>query len=179
MTKKLTQIEDTAAAAKRNKLTAEELDALHIDELRNILPYEHIVFAEEYIISLNKSQAYKISRGIDPNEKVGNNIKKQAYDLLKKSLPLQIYIRKLMDMKSEERIAKQDEVLEFLSDVMRNNYSKLGYDRNLYVKDRITAAELLGKRYALFTDKIQGNIQLEALQIEIIDAEPVSDVNED
>lgn len=48
------------------------------------------------------------------------------------------------------RIADAEEILEFLSDTMRNNETER--------KDRIKAAELLGKRYVLFTDKVEASV---------------------
>lgn len=46
----------------------------------------------------------------------------------------------------KERIATAEEILEFLSDTVR--------DDEVGRKDRLKAAELLGKRYALFTDNV-------------------------
>ncbi|MEK5167124.1 terminase small subunit [Paenibacillus sp. FSL R5-0527] len=74
------------------------------------------------------------------------------------------YIDALIAEKDGERIAKQDEVLEFLTDVMRGQIKEqfplgLGMGEQTLVKkeldgkDRIKAAELLGKRYAMWTDK--------------------------
>lgn len=71
--------------------------------------------------------------------------------------------------KDNERIASQDEVLRFLTAIMRNEETEevvvvenIGdftseakkIDKKLSAKDRVRAAELLGKRYCLFTDKI-------------------------
>ncbi|MGG1639881.1 terminase small subunit [Paenibacillus sp. NRS-1782] len=79
-------------------------------------------------------------------------------------------LRSLIDekiaAKDGERIAKQDEILEFLSEVMRGKVKEeypLGMgmgeqslvEKELDGKDRIKAAELLGKRYAMWTDKQQ------------------------
>ncbi|PPQ49112.1 terminase small subunit [Paenibacillus peoriae] len=79
-------------------------------------------------------------------------------------------LRSLIDekiaAKDGERIAKQDEILEFLSEVMRGKVKEeypLGMGmgeqslvkKELDGKDRIKAAELLGKRYAMWTDKQQ------------------------
>ena len=149
---------------------------LTLEQLMNLMPYRHICFADEYIISLNKAQSFRISHGQPDmssyySRSCGNDLFKDEF--------VRAYIEKRMAAKDEERIARQDEVLEFLTDVMRNNYKKLGYSKDLYIKDRIQAAELVGKRYALFTDKIQGQLQIEPMQIEIIDAIPVSDDNED
>ncbi|WP_042165541.1 terminase small subunit [Paenibacillus gorillae] len=74
------------------------------------------------------------------------------------------YIDALIAKKDEARIAKQDEVLEFLTDVMRGKVTEkiplgLGMGEQALVKnelegkDRIKAAELLGKRYGTWVDK--------------------------
>lgn len=75
------------------------------------------------------------------------------------------YIATIMAEKDNERIASHDEVLQFLTDVMRGSvteqiplldgdgYQKLANLDAAQPKDRIKAAELLGKRYAMWTDK--------------------------
>lgn len=91
------------------------------------------------------------------------------------------YIREHIDsriaVKDAERIAKQDEILEFLTSVMRGKVEEkiplgLGMgeqqlvNKELDGKDRIKAAELLGKRYAMWTD----NKQIDAtVGVQIID----------
>lgn len=50
----------------------------------------------------------------------------------------------------KERIATAEEILEFLSDTMRDNETER--------KDRLKAAELLGKRYVLFTDRLEASV---------------------
>lgn len=60
------------------------------------------------------------------------------------------YIKERMKELENERIATADEVLRYLTGVMR--------DITLEAKDRTKAAELLGKRHALFTEKIDGRI---------------------
>lgn len=62
------------------------------------------------------------------------------------------FIKYKLDEKDNERIASQNEVLEFLTRVVRNEEKdSFGLDASL--QDRIKCAELLGKRYKLFTDK--------------------------
>ena len=62
------------------------------------------------------------------------------------------FIKEKMSQKQSERIASQDEVLEYLTRVMRGQEKDaFGLDPSL--QDRTKCAELLGKRYALFTDK--------------------------
>ncbi|WP_426578896.1 terminase small subunit (plasmid) [Bacillus altitudinis] len=76
------------------------------------------------------------------------------------------YIKERLNEKDAERIASQDEILEFLTAVMRGEKTEqipvgLGEgaqqleDKDPYLKDRVKAAELLGKRHAMWTDKQQ------------------------
>jgi phage terminase small subunit len=62
------------------------------------------------------------------------------------------YIKIKLEAKDNERIASQDEVLEYLTRVMRNE-EKDAFGLDASLQDRTKCAELLGKRYALFTDK--------------------------
>lgn len=79
----------------------------------------------------------------------GNNLNTIGAQNLSK---LSKFIEYKMSKKDNERIASQDEVLEFLTRVVRNEEKdSFGLDASL--QDRIKCAELLGKRYKLFTDK--------------------------
>ena len=79
---------------------------------------------------------------------------------------------KLKEMQSN-RIAKAEEVLEYLTKVIRNEEKEevvvtvnVGdfqtevrkVKKELSAKDKIKAAELLGKRYRLFTEKIEADV---------------------
>jgi phage terminase small subunit len=78
---------------------------------------------------------------------------------------LKEYIAERMAEKDNERIASQNEILQFLTSVMRgevrdqiplldgDGMQRLADLDETQPKDRIKAAELLGKRYALWTDK--------------------------
>lgn len=59
---------------------------------------------------------------------------------------------RLKDMESQ-RIASAKEVLELLTAVMRNDPDMINSEVPFSTKERMSAAELLGKRYNLFTDK--------------------------
>ena len=61
-------------------------------------------------------------------------------------LDIQKYLAEHAKKAHRERIATAEEILEFLSDTVR--------DGEVGRKDRLKAAELLGKRYALFTDNV-------------------------
>ena len=62
------------------------------------------------------------------------------------------YIKIKLTEKDNERIASQNEVLEYLTRVMRNE-EKDAFGLDASLQERTKCAELLGKRYALFTDK--------------------------
>lgn len=64
------------------------------------------------------------------------------------------YIEERINQIEDDRIAKGDEVLQYLSGVMRGEVKdQFGLDASL--QDRTKAAELLGKRYGLFKDKVE------------------------
>jgi phage terminase small subunit len=74
------------------------------------------------------------------------------------------YIESKVGKKDEEQIAKQDEILSYLSSIMRGEQSEqvlqgvgkgaqVITDMEVNAKDRIKAAELLGKRYGLWVDR--------------------------
>ena len=97
-----------------------------------------------------------------------NYSKAQSHKLLE-NVGIKTYIEeKLMEMQST-RIADATEVLELLTSAVRGEIKEEvvvvegsgdGFseakilDKQIGAKDRIKAAELLGKRYMLFTDKI-------------------------
>jgi len=81
------------------------------------------------------------------------------------------YIDKRLKQLEDERIAKADEVLQYLTAVMRgeekekfiifnDDGEKVEVEAPAKIKERTKAAELLGKRYTLFADKldIEGTI---------------------
>lgn len=64
------------------------------------------------------------------------------------------YIEERVKQMDDERIAKPEEVLKYLTSVMRGQEKdQFGLDASL--QDRTKAAELLGKRYRLFTEKLE------------------------
>lgn len=121
-----------------------DIDEVNIEDLK--LNQKQKIFCEEYIIDLNATQS-AIRAGY--SEKTSYSIGQR---LLKK-VEIQIYIEKLMKEKEDKRIAKQDEVLEFLTKVMRGEEKDaFGLDANL--QDRTKCAELLGKRYGTFKEQV-------------------------
>lgn len=62
------------------------------------------------------------------------------------------FIKVKLEEKENQRIASQDEVLQYLTKVMRGEEKdQFGLDASL--QDRTKCAELLGKRYGTFVDK--------------------------
>src|SRR5690606_2352301 len=80
-------------------------------------------------------------------------------------LNLRKYIDERMGQKQKERIASQDEVLQFLTSVMRGEVTEQVpivfeqdfemVDKSPTIRDRTKAAELLGKRYLLWKENVQ------------------------
>lgn len=116
-------------------------------------------FCDEYLIDLNATQA-AIRAGYS---------KKSAKQVANENLTkpyLKKYIEERMKEKEDSLIAKQDEVLKYLTSVMRGESSSSVLalcgdgmqeviDKPPDEKERMKAAELLGKRYRLFTDKVE------------------------
>lgn len=106
---------------------------------------KELIFAEEWLKTTNATQS-AIKAGYS---------ERTAYSagsrLLKKVDVKQYIDERLAEMK-ENSIADTDEVMQFLSSTMRGDIpDQFGLDPAL--NDRIKAAELLGKRYKMFTDK--------------------------
>lgn len=78
---------------------------------------------------------------------------------LLKHVEVQNYIKERMASKEKSRIADQDEILDFLTKVMRGEVlDQMGFETS--VRDRKDAAIQLGKRHAMWVDKLQhsGNV---------------------
>ena len=106
---------------------------------------KELVFAEEWLKTTNATQsAIKAGYSARTAYSAGNR-------LLKKVDVRQYIDERLAEMK-ESIIADTNEVMQFLSSTMRGDIpDQFGLDPAL--NDRIKAAELLGKRYKMFTDK--------------------------
>lgn len=114
-------------------------------------------FAKEYIIDLNATQA-AIRAGYA--EKTARS---QGQRLLT-HVDVQGFIQEQMQAKDKETIAKQDEVLELLTAVLRGTESgatlrgvgkgaqMIEYNMPPTVNERMKAAELLGKRYGIWQE---------------------------
>ena len=112
-------------------------------------------FADIYIETGNATQSY-----IDAGYKATTRevAEANARKLLGKH-STQNYIENKMNALQKATIASQDEVLEYLTRVMRGE-EKDQFDLDASLQDRTKCAELLGKRYGTFKEKVDvtGNI---------------------
>lgn len=133
-------------------------------------------FADEYLIDLNATRAYKTAY---PNIK-SSEVAKAAGSRLLANVNLKEYINQQIKIISDGKVAKAQEVMEYLTSVLRGeSQSEIvvvegcgdGCSEARRInklpdeKERLKAAELLGKRYGMFTDKLQ--IEDSSLTIEI------------
>lgn len=121
-------------------------------------------FCDEYLVDLNATQA-AIRAGY--SAKTANE---QAARLLAK-VSIKEFIDARMAEKTSELIASQDEVLKYLTRVMRGESqssvlartelgSEVPIDKAPDEKERLKAAELLGKRYGLFTERVESDVDM-------------------
>jgi len=122
------------------------------------------LFCDEYLIDLNATQA-AIRAGYSKRtaRQIGTeNLSKPA---------ISEYIEKRMAEKKDKLIAKQDEVLEYFTSVMRGESrssvlarDETGADRVIEKppdeKEKLKAGEQLGKYYALFTEKVEQDLDM-------------------
>ncbi len=88
------------------------------------------------------------------------------------------YIDERMQEIEDNRIAKGDEVLKYLTGVMRGEVKdQFGLDPSL--QDRTKAAELLGKRYRLFTEKVETSTVSMVRIVDDIDEEDEEENDDD
>lgn len=115
--------------------------------MKNKLTPKQKKFADYYIETANLYQS-AMKAGYSKNY-----AKSQAHKLLE-NVGIKKYIEERMEKLDKERIASADEVLEYLTKVMRGNI-KDQFGLEISIQDKTKAAELLGKRYRLFTDKVE------------------------
>lgn len=126
-------------------------------------------FCDEYLIDLNATQA-AIRAGY--TEKYANT---NASKLLRITT-IQEFIQKRMSEKESDLIAQQDEVLRYLTSVMRGQSQAeivvvegtgKGFSKARTMTkapdegERIKAAELLGKRYGLYKDMVNETVDMD------------------
>lgn len=114
---------------------------------------KQLLFATEYIKTANATQA-ALKAGYSEN-----SARQQGSRLLSNANVSQ-YIQSHMEKKNKSTIATADEVLEYLTKVM-NGEEKDAFGLDTSIADRTKAAELLGKRHMLFTDKVKLDAEIE------------------
>lgn len=119
----------------------------------NALTEKERIFADEYIKTTNATQS-AIKAGYAENSASVTGSK-----MLRKPKVRQ-YIDAVMNERSKNTIATADEVLEYLTRVMCGE-EKDAFGLDVSVADRTKAAELLGKRHMLFTDKVKLDAEIE------------------
>ena len=119
----------------------------------NTLTEKERIFADEYIKTTNATQS-AIKAGY--SEKTASVT---GSKMLRKPKVRQ-YIDAVMNERSKNTIATADEVLEYLTKVM-NGEEKDAFGLDASIADRTKAAELLGKRHMLFTDKVKLDAEIE------------------
>ena len=132
-------------------------------------------FCDEYLIDLNGTRAYKAAY---PSVKSDKTAGANAARLLGNA-SIRAYIDERLEQLRSERTADAAEVMEYLTAVMRGE-SKASVvvvegigdgcstartvDKPPDEKERLKAAELLGKRFGLFTEKVNisggGTVQI-------------------
>ncbi len=121
-------------------------------------------FCDEYLIDLNATQA-AIRAGYSKKTAQAIGTENLTKPLLKE------YIENRMAEKESELIAGQDEVLQYLTAVMRgedkeerlttNTLGEVETIETVVQGNRLKAAEMLGKRYGLFTEKVEQNVDMD------------------
>ena len=126
-------------------------------------------FADEYIISGNATQA-ALTAGY-----AERSAYRTGADNLRKP-QVKAYIDERLAELESAKIAKQDEVLRYLTGVMRaesvsetvvvegtgKGFSKARIlDKHPEEQERLKAAELLGKRYGLFRDRVEADVDMD------------------
>ena len=125
-------------------------------------------FCEEYLIDCNGTQA-AIRAGYS------KKTARQMANLLLTKVDIREYIDSLLQQIHSQKVATAAEVMEYLTSVQR------GESQSAYItvegvgegcsqtvitmktpdeKDRLKAAELLGKCYGIFTDRLQATVEL-------------------
>lgn len=129
-------------------------------------------FCDEYLIDCNATRA-AIRAGYSP---------KTAYSIGEENLKkpeLKAYIDEQLELLHSKRTADAQEVLEYLTSVMRGEHTEQTLqlvgdgvqtitDIDVSAKERLKAAELVGKRYGMFKD----NINLGESKVILVDEVP-------
>lgn len=137
-------------------------------------------FADEYLIDCNATRAYKVAY---PNVKNDHSARTLASRLLTK-VDIKAYIDEQLEKIHNEKTADAAEVMEYLTSVMRGQSEAeivviegegdgISTARRMNKapdeKERLKAAELLGKRYGLFRDKVELDSEAQVIIVDNLD----------
>ena len=141
------------------------------------------IFADEYLLDLNATRAYKLAY---PSCKKDATAAAAGARLLR-NVKVSAYIDEQLEKLHSERVADAQEVMEHLSAVLRGEIDEdvvviegVGdgcseariVRKQVSGRDRLKAAELLGKRYGLYTEKVEQQVDMELnITIDYGDAE--------
>ena len=133
------------------------------------------IFADEYLKDLNGTRAYKVAY---------SNVKKDSVAAtnagrLLRNAEVKNYIDEQLEIMHNERTADAQEVLEYLTSIMRGEQTEkrtisvgdgmqMITDIDVGAKDRIKAAELIGKRHSMFTDRLDANVNVNNTKLDDI-----------
>lgn len=127
------------------------------------------IFANEYLIDLNATRAYKKAY---PNVKKDETARANGSRLLTNA-NVKSYIDEQLKKIEDESIADAIEVMKYLTKTLRGEIkeevvvvegegdgvsSARIVKKEVGIKERNKAAELLGKRYRLFVDKVEADV---------------------
>ena len=129
------------------------------------------IFANEYLIDLNATRAYRVAY---PNVK-NDSVARANGSRLLANANIKTFIDEQLKKIEDKSVADATEVMKYLTAVMRNELteevvvvegegdgcsSAKIVKKDISAKDRNKAAELLGKRYRLFVDKVEQNVDV-------------------
>lgn len=116
----------------------------------------HKRFCDEYLIDCNGARAYKAVYGEAKNNQ---SLASKAEKLLRNT-DIKEYIQERLKQIASDKIATVDEVMQYLTSVMRGEQTEFllapnGKPTQIEVNatNRIKCAELLAKRYGALTEK--------------------------
>lgn len=130
------------------------------------------IFCDEYLKDLNATRAYKVAY---PNVKK-DSVAAQAGSRMLRNVKVKNYIEQQLQKLHNERTANVQEVMEYLTSVLRGESvgeeivtefigdgvsEAKTVNKHPSEKDKLRAAELLGKRFGMFKEKVEVNGSLE------------------
>lgn len=129
-------------------------------------------FCDEYLIDCNATRAYKtVYQNVKSDE-----VARKAGSRLLTNVDVKNYIAEQMEKIHNEKTADAQEVIEYLTSVLRGESTAQEIvvegtgdgcseartmEKAPSEKEKLKATELLGKRYALFTDKVETDVDMD------------------